>query len=188
MAERTDASEERRRSPRFSCDGQAQITRLPSNGIFVPGKIRDLSLGGCRVESALPIEFGAQAEIVARVNHASFRAVGEVRAMPGGSRACIEFVRLSSGGKDMLADLIAELERLQAVMNRLKSARSEIDPELFRKELETGAHQAALLREGLRFRGTILTAESSGESPELQSADKNPREAQPLVISVDLFG
>lgn len=188
MPKRPDGEDERRRTPRFSCNGLAQITRLPSNGIFLPGKICDLSLGGCRVVTTLPIESGVRAELVVRVNDASFRAVGEVRAMPGGSRACIEFVRLSSGGKDMLTDLIAELERLQAIMNKLKAASAEIDPEVLRRELENGSHQAAMLREELRFRGSILMGESAGEISELQSAGKDPMEAPALVINVDLFG
>ncbi|MGD0508397.1 MAG: PilZ domain-containing protein [Terriglobales bacterium] len=191
MPERTTAEEERRRSPRFSCGGHATITRLPSSGIFLPGRILDLSLGGCRVDTIFPIDCGVRAEIVAHVNAASFRAVGEVRASPGRSGACIEFVRLSTGGKDMLADLIAELERLQAVMNQLKSGSPQIDPESFRWQLENGRQQAAMLSKRLRLRGRILTTESAGESsePQVTSAGKDLiAETQALLISVDLFG
>jgi hypothetical protein len=195
MPERPDGEDERRRTPRFNCDGDVQITRLPSNGIFFPGKIRDLSLGGCRLETAFPIEAGARAEIIVRVNDASFRAVGEVRAVPGGSGAGIEFVRLSAGGKDMLGEVVAEMERVQAIVNRLKAANAGIDPELLRRELENGSHQAAMLREELRFRGTMFrgenAAESAEESSELQigPAGKDPMaDRQALVINVDLFG
>ena len=38
----------------------------------------------------------------------------------------------------MLSDLIKELARVQAIMNRLKSARRDLDAESFRKELEDG--------------------------------------------------
>jgi hypothetical protein len=113
MPEKTNADDVRPRSPRFSCGGVAKISLLPSNGIFVPGKIRDLSLGGCCVDTPMPIECGARAEILVHVNSASFRAVGEVRGIRGNSEAGIEFVYLSRGGKDLLADLIAELARLQ---------------------------------------------------------------------------
>jgi len=91
----------------------------------------------------------------------------------------------------MLADLITELARLQAVMNKLKSARREMDAESFRGQLENGRQQAAILRKRFPFRGTILTAENAGESSELQAASAGQDlrvEAQPLVISVDLFG
>jgi hypothetical protein len=187
MPERTDADDDRRRSTRFACSGDAKISRLPSDGIYLPGKILDLSLGGCRVDTTLPIDCGVRAEIVVRVNTASFRAVGEVRAIRGRSGACIEFVQLSTGGKDMLANLVTELARLQAVMDKLRSTR-EIDPESFRRQLENRRLWAAMLSKRLPLLGTILPAESS-EPDQVASAGKDPMvEAQPLVISVDLFG
>ncbi|HMD16166.1 MAG TPA: PilZ domain-containing protein [Terriglobales bacterium] len=191
MAERPAAEEDRRRSPRFSCGGQAKINCLPSSGVILPGMIRDLSLHGCCLDIAQPFDCGVRAEIIVRVNAQSFRAVGEVRAIRGPSTAGMEFVHLSTGGRDMLADLITELARLQAVMNKLKSARREMDAESFRGQLENGRQQAAILRKRFPFRGTILTAENAGESSELQAASAGQDlrvEAQPLVISVDLFG
>ena len=121
MPERTDADNDRRRSARFSCSGDAKISRLPSDGSILPGKIVDLSLGGCCVDTTLPIRCGVRAEIVVRVNAASFRALGEVRAIRGPSGSGMEFVQLSAIGKDLLADLVAELARLQAVMNMLRT-------------------------------------------------------------------
>ncbi len=197
MAERTDADiacgdDDRRRSTRFKCSGDAKISRLPSDGIFVPGKIFDLSLGGCCVDTTLPIDFGVRTEIVVRVNAASFRAVGEVRAIRGRSGAGIEFVHLSAGGKHMLADLVTELARLQAVMNKLNAARREMDAESFRRQLEIGKLQAGMLSERFPFLGTMLPAKSSGESSEPDQAASAGQdlivEAQPLVIPVDLFG
>src|SRR5271170_7661944 len=94
------------------------------------------------------MDLGVRAEIVAWVSAGSFRAVGEVRAIRGRSGVCIEFVRLSSGGKDMLADLIAELERLQVVMNKLESASAQVDRESFRRQLENGRQQPAMLGNG----------------------------------------
>src|ERR1019366_2474654 len=118
------------------------ISCLPSEGIVLPGKIRDLSLGGCCVDTTLPIARGARAELFVRVNAASFRAVGEVRAIRSHSGACLEFVQLSAGGKGVLADLVRELARLQAVMNDIKSTRREIDPEAFRRQLDYRKLQA----------------------------------------------
>ena len=197
MPERTNADidcgdNDRRRSTRFKCGGDAKISRLPSDGIFVPGKIFDLSLGGCCVDTTLPIDFGVRTEIVVRVNAASFRAVGEVRAIRGRSGAGIEFVHLSAGGKHMLADLVTELARLQAVMNKLNAARREMDAESFRRQLEIGKLQAGMLSERFPFLGTMLPAKSSGESSEPDQAASAGQdlivEAQPLVIPVDLFG
>ena len=145
------AIDDRRRSPRFSCGGHAEIICLPSTGIVVPGTIRDLSLHGCWVETALPIDCGARAEVVLRVNSASFRALGEVRAIRGQSGSGVEFVRLSANGKDMLADLVTDLARLQALMSKVKSDRRAVDAELFREELRGGRRGAFAFRERFRF-------------------------------------
>ncbi len=186
-ADNDRAKNDRRRSTRFSCGGDAKLTRLPSNGIILPGKIRDLSLHGCLIDTTLPIDCGVRAEIVVRVNAASFRAVGEVRATRGGSGAGMEFVHLSAVGKDRLSDVIAELARLQAVMNKLRSVRREMDAESFRGQLETGKLQAAMLSERFPVLRTILKAEGS-EPDQAASGDKDRIvEAQPLVITVDIF-
>ncbi len=161
------ANDDRRGSPRFSCGGQVTISCLPSDGIVLPGKIRDLSLGGCCVDTTLPIACGARAELVVRVHAASFRAVGEVRAIRGQTGACLEFVLLSAGGKGVLADLVTELARLQAVMNDIKSTRREIDPESFRRQLDYRRLQATRLSRRFPLLGTTLPAESSGVSSEL---------------------
>ena len=186
-ADNDRANNDRRRSTRFSCGGDAKLTPLPSNGIILPGKIRDLSLHGCLIDTTLPIDCGVRAEIVVRVNAASFRAVGEVRATRGGSGAGMEFVHLSAVGKDRLSDVIAELARLQAVMNKLRSVRREMDAESFRGQLETGKLQAAMLSERFPVLRTILKAEGS-EPDQAASGDKDRIvEAQPLVITVDIF-
>jgi hypothetical protein len=192
MPERTSEDDDRRRSPRFSCAGHAKISCLPSDGIFLPGQIRDLSLGGCCIDTTLPIDHGVRTEMVVRVNAASFRAVGEVRAIRAGSGACVEFVHLSAGGKDILADLVRELARLQAIIKKLRSDRREMDEESFRRHMENGKLQAAILSGRFRLVGTNLGVELSGESSGPDQAASEGKnligEAQPLVIPVDLFG
>ena len=196
MPERAGAEDDRRRFRRFSCGGLAQINLLPSNGILLRAAIRDLSLQGCWVETSLPIGCGARAEIVIRVNSASFRAVGEVRGIHGHSGAGLEFVQLSAGGKDMLSDLITDLAKLQTAMNKLKSVRREVDAESFRKELGDGKYQAAMLGKKLSRKfsgiGTVLPVPGSEDSVEthgpLPSSKNQPAETQSLVITVDFFG
>ncbi|MGA2354381.1 MAG: PilZ domain-containing protein [Terriglobales bacterium] len=188
MAE-SSPEDDRRRSPRFSCTGRAEINCLPSSGILLTGTIRDLSLHGCCVDTSLPIDCGARAEIVVRVNAASFRAVSEVRAIRGRSSAALEFVRLSAGGKDSLSGLVTDLARLQAIMNKLKSVRREMSDEAFRKELKKGKLHAEMLSARFPFTGITLqpeTAESYLESP---PGDKNrDADSSPFVIAVNLFG
>jgi hypothetical protein len=152
--------EDRRRSPRFSCGGYANVNCLPSNGIALPGAILDLSLGGCRIATTSPINRGTRAEIFVRVNAASFRALGEVRAVRGNSGAGLEFVQLSAGGREMLTDLVTDLARLHAVMDKLKATRRGIEAKSFREKLEYGKLQSMLLGQRVSWAETMVPAGS----------------------------
>ena len=147
------------------------------------------------MDTTVPIDSGMKAEIVVRVNAASFRAVGEVKAIRGRSVAGMEFIHLTAGGKDLLADMVTDLARLQAITNKLRDVRREIDAQSFRKELEAGKRQAARLSERFPLFSTILQAEISGEALMESGELERPRSGQnrivggdPLVITVDLFG
>jgi hypothetical protein len=187
MPARVGRTDDRRRSPRFRCIGQANITLLPSDGVFLPGTIRDLSLGGCHLDTTSPIGYGVRAEIVAHVNDGSFRAVGEVKGIRGESGVCLEFVQLSSAGKDMLADLLEELARLQALMQKLKSERLKMDEESFRRETDKWRFQAAELSERFPFLGKVLQEDNSGIARSEDTAEGSAIEIG-RVIPVDLFG
>lgn len=171
--------QDRRRSPRYSCGGLVQIVCLPSDGILLPGKIHDLSLGGCSVETVSPLECGVRTEILVRVNTSSFRAVGQVRAVRGSARMGMQFLQLSVGGQDMLVELIRELTRQQAIATMLRAARREPDPKQWNE------CRAALLEQSFPVLGRILASQSSEESSlvvDWPSLDGEPRE-----IPLDLF-
>jgi len=44
----SNADGDRRQTPCFPWVGEAKIIRLPSKGLVIPAKLRDLSLGGSR--------------------------------------------------------------------------------------------------------------------------------------------
>jgi c-di-GMP-binding flagellar brake protein YcgR len=164
---------DRRRSPRFSCAGLAQIICLPSDGIFLPGRIRDLSLGGCSVLAPRSLTCGALTEILVRVNASSFRAVGQIRALHGPSSMGIQFLQMSAGGQDMLVELIRELARQRAIAQTVQAARNEPDAELFIQQ------RAAVLSIGLPLGETVVSLES-GEKKTI-AVDR-----QALIVSADL--
>lgn len=163
---------------------------------MLPGAIRDLSLGGCYLRTAVPINAGVRAEILVRVNSASFRAIGEVREVRDNSGVGLEFVRLSAGGKEMLSDLVTDLARLQAIMSKLKGTRREMDEQAFREELKRARLQARLL--GAQFpdlrraEGAEDLEESSQEKlvadPGTRGGRDSAAENEALVLRVNLFG
>jgi hypothetical protein len=139
---------------------------------------------------------GYAAEVFVRVNSASFRAIGEVKALRGNSGVGLEFVQLSAGGNDMLADVVTDLARLQAIMNKLKGARREMDAEAFQEELERGRLQTMLLGDRFPFLRTTVGAESlpgsskesSDSNTEGNTGSESAAEQESLVLRVDLFG
>jgi hypothetical protein len=96
----------------------------------------------------------------------------------------------------MLSDLVTDLARLQAVMNKLKGMRREIDAESFKEELEQGRLQVMVLGDRFSFLRTTLCGDNLQKSP-LLSLDAAPAaqagkdsivEQQPFVVAIDLFG
>ena len=147
---------DRRRIPRYSCSGHAQIA--PLNGRLLSGRICDLGLGGCcieNIETTSPFDLGAQTEILLKVNSWLFRAMAHVKAVRDRSGISVEFMRMSTGGYGMLTDLIADLERPRPGSIRVKAIAAASSFELRRgPEPKT---IAAIV-------GTIVPAESAEDA------------------------
>ena len=134
---------------------------LPSDGILLPGRIRDLSLGGCSVLMNTPLERGALAEILVRVNASSFRALGQVRAVRGPAGLGIQFLQMSSGGQNLLVELIRELARQQAIAQTVQAVRRAPDEEFFVQR------RAAAFRTGLPLEETGIPPVEREAAPTL---------------------
>jgi hypothetical protein len=147
--------EDRRRSPRISCGGLAKIISLPSNGLTVPGKVLNLSLGGCGIETDFPLKSDTRAEILLQVNGSSFRAVCQMRALRTPRGIGLEFLHLSALGQDMLKELIRELARQRVIASTLKTGRHKPDP----KQWNGG--RAALFSANLPIIGSARDSQDS---------------------------
>ncbi len=101
--------DDRRFNPRYECEGSAEI-RVPSQGRLVRGRIVNLSLGGCYIETNAALDAGTRIEIVLRVTGLAFRAAGEVKSVYGSAGVGIQFTGMSAGGRARLKELIGELE------------------------------------------------------------------------------
>jgi len=193
LREQLAARGDRRRVPRYSCSGLAQITSLPTYGSLLRGRVRDLGLGGCCIECAetVPLlDLGDRTEILLEVNSWFFRAMAQVRAIRGRSGMSMEFVRMSAGGSSMLADLIADLER-----PRTGSTRQERLVEHSRQLLQGDSHLGSELSSGLgpaRHRGTaivgtIIPAYSDEETSSAANHYFWLRDLHRAAPSIDIF-
>jgi hypothetical protein len=156
----------------------------------VSGRIIDLSLHGCRVETPLSLAHGASTDVVVRVNADSFRAVAEVREILGQSIAGLEFVQLTAGGQILLADLLSDLAKLHKDMNQFKTGRPGVSLRAFRGEPGMAPVEAAVRpgRNQVRFRPLVVQAEALNQK-QAAAPDNRPIEVpEPLVIRIDLFG
>ena len=118
---------ERRRGPRYGCRRPAQIMSLPWEGALLWGRLCNLGLGGCYLETASPLERGTRAEIVLCVKAWSMRAIAQVRAVREHSGIGVEFVRMSAGAYRTMAELMEELERFRAVVRAPRAAGRDND-------------------------------------------------------------
>jgi PilZ domain len=162
---------DRRRIARYLCCGLAQIKCLPLDGALLTGRLHDLGLGGCcieNVETTSPFDLGTRTEILIEVDSWIFRAMGLVRALRDRSGISVEFVRMSAGGQNRLADLIADLERPRlgqyerrlpqpAAWNRLKTSRERTN----RAEL---GKVSSVSKQSIAIVGTIVPPETTEET------------------------
>jgi hypothetical protein len=174
---------DRRRVPRYSCSGLVQIASLPLNGIVLNGTVRDLGLGGCyieNIETTSRFDLGARTEILVKVNSLYFRAMAHVKALRERSGISVEFVRVSAGGRGMLAELIADLQRPRIGVIRHKR---EAHPP---RRLSWSSDLAPERKRSPAIVGTIVTAEST-EDALAKSRQDWDRYLYPEATTVDVF-
>ena len=100
----------RRRYPRYACEGQAEVF-LPHGGLLLRGKILDLSLSGCFIETAaISLERGTRVEVYFTARQIRFRVVGHIAVLHRKRGAGIAFEDLSCRNARQVADLVRELE------------------------------------------------------------------------------
>jgi PilZ domain len=177
---------ERRRIPRYSCNGVAQITCLPLSGSPLRGRVRDLGLGGCCIEcsESVPwLDLGDRTEILLEVNSWFVRAMAHVKAIRGQVALSMQFLRMSAGGSSMLADLIADLQRPRIVEAR-PACLIEPPPQLLR-----GSNSSLLSArpEGVAIVGAILPPYSADEIYPATNRDAAIRNLYSANPSVDIF-
>jgi len=169
---------DRRRTPRYSCSGHAQIASFPLNGRLLSGRICDLGLGGCcieNIETTSAFDLGAQTEILVKMNSWFFRAMAHVKAVRERSGISLEFMRMSAGGYGMLTDLIADLERPRPGSIRVKATATAST-----LELRSGPKPSPAIV------GTIVHAESAEAVLATSRLDWD-RHLDPEATTVDIF-
>lgn len=102
----------RRRHPRYTCKGRAEVC-VPHGGLLFRGKIIDLSSSGCFIETAaLNLERGTPVEIFFVARQLQFRIAGRIAVLHPKKGAGITFDSLGPRYAREITALIAELKAI----------------------------------------------------------------------------
>jgi hypothetical protein len=105
---------EQRRHPRYQCEGLAEVF-LPHGGLLVRGRILNLSISGCYIETEqLNLERGTQVEVYFATNQLQFRVQGNVAALRRKRGVGIAFLHVSPRRAEQINMLVEELSEKAA--------------------------------------------------------------------------
>jgi hypothetical protein len=117
-----DEPDERRKTPRFDCEGTGEVIVL-GGALRFSGELCDLSGSGCRIATkvAFRLERGTRVEVAMAVNGVHFRVAGGVRSNHKTRGVGLEFMNVSLRGARLIQELIRELAA-KAERDRPKNA------------------------------------------------------------------
>ncbi len=105
---------ERRAQTRHTVDTSATVLFIAVRA-QIPGRILDLSLGGCRIrtEARFPVGIYRRVEIEFKVGGLPFRLAGVVQSLHDKFTVGIRFLDMSPRKKEQLAQLMEEIEQME---------------------------------------------------------------------------
>jgi len=112
---RTGLVPEKRRSPRYRCQGSAQLREVTS-GVATWATFSDISLHGCYMEAAAGYAAGSILTLLIEVNGVRVEAMGEVRVTYPGLGMGICFTKLSDEDRARLRELIRSISQPSVIM------------------------------------------------------------------------
>ena len=102
---------ERRKQPRQAVDTSAEI-QVVHGGLTLPGRILDISPGGCHIRTNQPFPMGIflRVETVFRLHGLPFRLGGVTQVVHDRYHVGIRFLEMSDRKRETLDELIAEIK------------------------------------------------------------------------------
>ena len=155
------------------------------------GRLRNLGLGGCYVETGSPFAVGTRTEVLLQANALCFRAMAEVKAVREKYGIGLEFLRLSTRGYRSLAEVLVELEHRNSL---LATSGRDDDAILceFRSRLRS-ADTAQAHNKKLAATGTVISSRALATrhlAPPEAMLEADPEHVEPHATGsiIDLFG
>jgi PilZ domain len=109
------AADERRKSPRYRCQGSAHLREIPS-GVSTWATFTDISLHGCYVEAMATFRTGAKLSLTMEVNGFRVESGGEVKVVYPNLGMGIGFTTISDADRERLRELLRSLSRPSVIL------------------------------------------------------------------------
>jgi len=107
---------EKRRSPRYRCQGSAHLRELNS-GVSTWATFTDISLHGCYVEATATYALGTALALKIEVNNFRVETNGEVRVNYPNLGMGIFFTSMSTDNRERLRELLRSLSRPSVIVD-----------------------------------------------------------------------
>ncbi|MFQ5926043.1 MAG: PilZ domain-containing protein [Terriglobia bacterium] len=102
------SGEERRRSPRYRCPGDVEVTDQETN-TTVRGMLSDISLGGCYVDMMTPLASDSQVRIRIKTTDTTIESGGLVRASHPSMGMGLKFTEMNAENRQRLDTMVGRL-------------------------------------------------------------------------------
>jgi hypothetical protein len=106
---------EKRRSPRYRCQGSAHLREI-SSGVATWATFTDISMHGCYVEATSTYRRGASLALTVEINNFRVETNGEVRVAYPGLGMGIFFHEMSGENRTRLRELLRSLSRPSVIV------------------------------------------------------------------------
>jgi|SRR5271157_2472854 len=113
---------EKRRSPRYRCQGSAQIRELET-GVSTWAAFTDISLHGCYLEASSTYRIGSSLSMTIEVNGFRIETRAEVRVSYPNLGMGMFFTTMSDVDRERLRELLRSLSRPSVILGTGSSAR-----------------------------------------------------------------
>jgi hypothetical protein len=141
---------DKRRSPRYKCAGSARLQEIGST-VAIWATFADISMHGCYVESASPLNMGAVLNLKLDANGFRIEATGEVRVVYPGLGMGISFIKMADQDRGRLRELVRSISPPSVILSSRASPRSPSMPTPSSDVLPAVANPGAALQAILKF-------------------------------------
>jgi hypothetical protein len=106
---------EKRRSPRYRCQGSANLREI-GTAVATWATFTDVSLHGCYVEAMSAFRVGAELGVVIEVNGYRVECRGTVQVVYPGLGMGISFTKMSDANRERLRELVRSLSQSSVIL------------------------------------------------------------------------